>query len=550
VLAHFITSAGRQNAKMIVDTRMNRAVEDITDGAAQAEAQKLVQYLRDPQEGAAKLRGFLFFNFLGGSVAAGLVNLTQPVMMTYPYLSQYGVGRAGAAMSAGLKATTQWFKSRRVTDPDLHAAMQQAHDQGIIEPQEIFQMMAAAETGTSSILGHKLMRLWGINFAFTEAINRTLTFSSAYQIGKDRALGAGLSGTAASADAYRFAVKAVEDTQGLYNKGNRPNWARESGALGVAGTLAFTFKQYSIAYVEMLKRLYDAGPEGKKAAAIALGILVLASGLNGLPGADDLDDLIETVAAWAGKPVNMRKEKREAVLAAVKAMGMGESAADFLLFGSSEYLPVDLQARLGLQNLIPGTSLMNPMRKASASEIMEPLGPIGGVIANAMKSAKSAAAGDARGAVLPMLPKAVADVVKGAEMMATGEAKDQQGRLIAKATPADAVAKMIGFNPADFAERSRAMRELRTDQEAVQYMQDLYNGMMARSMVERKAELRDEATQLLREWNREYPELRIKSDMATIMRRAKAMQATQTERFIKATPKAQRQMAQQAIGDL
>jgi hypothetical protein len=544
VLASYVTATSRQNSKLVNDPRITKAVTDIKDGEVRKEAQLLAEYLRNPQEGAAKIRGFLFFNFLGGSIAAGIVNMTQPVLMTYPYLAQWGVGRAGTAMTAGMNATKQWLSARKVSNPELHAALQKAHDQGIIEPQEIFQMMAAAETGTASILGHKFMRIWGINFAFTEAINRTLTFSSAYQIGADVARKDGLTGTAASQSAYNFAVRAVEDTQGLYNKGNRPNWARESGTFGVAGTLAFTFKQYSIAYVEFLKRLWDNKLVGKRSFAIAIGMLMLAAGTNGLPGSDDLDDLLETALAWLGYPKNMKKVKKQFLM---DTFGLSAEAADAAMVGISKYMKLDVQARLGLGNLIPGTSLLNPTKKASTSEMAEPFGPIGGVISNAFKSAQGAARGDARAAVLPILPKAAADLAKGLEMANTGQIKDNAGRLIDRADAVDAFVKSIGFQPEDFAKRARAMREITTDTNTVHYVQDTYNGMMARALVEKDSKLRDKAQLLIKEWNRANPELAIKSDMATIIKRAKQMQLPQTERFINATPKAQRAMVAETL---
>ena len=50
--------------------------------------------------------------------------------------------------------------------------------------------------------------------------------------------------------------------------GGRLGWAR--GAVG--GTI-FTFKQYSIAYVELLHRMAtQGGPEGKRAALLALAL--------------------------------------------------------------------------------------------------------------------------------------------------------------------------------------------------------------------------------------------------------------------------------------
>ena len=79
-------------------------------------------------------------------------------------------------------------------------------------------------------------------------------------------------------------MKAVQETQFVYNRGNRANWARGIGAV------AFTFKQFSISYVELLARM----PWRQRALMIAL--LVAAAGLEGLPFAEDLEDLIDTIA--------------------------------------------------------------------------------------------------------------------------------------------------------------------------------------------------------------------------------------------------------------
>ena len=57
------------------------------------------------------------------------------------------------------------------------------------------------------------------------------------------ALGGGAFGAEAAA-------RAVHETQFIYNKGARPNWAR-----GPVGATIFTFKAFSINYLEFLKRL-------------------------------------------------------------------------------------------------------------------------------------------------------------------------------------------------------------------------------------------------------------------------------------------------------
>lgn len=44
---------------------------------------------------------------------------------------------------------------------------------------------------------------------------------------------------------YDFAAKAVEETQGIYNDANIPNWARGNGSFGALGVAAFTFKVFN-----------------------------------------------------------------------------------------------------------------------------------------------------------------------------------------------------------------------------------------------------------------------------------------------------------------
>jgi hypothetical protein len=87
---------------------MQAAVEAIPQakGDVKDEATDLVMYLQNPNEAAAGLRGFLFMQYLGGSIASALVNMTQPFTMTYPYLAQWGAGRASTALTVGMAQAT------------------------------------------------------------------------------------------------------------------------------------------------------------------------------------------------------------------------------------------------------------------------------------------------------------------------------------------------------------------------------------------------------------------------------------------------------------
>jgi hypothetical protein len=533
-LASFITSNSRHASKALNMAEMSRAITEIPaeQGDVANEAVKLQEYVQNPQEGVPGIRGFLFFNFLGGSIAAGLVNMTQPVMMTYPYLSQWGAARAGNAMRKALKDSSAHLLKKSTGDKELDAALKRAAERGITQPQEMFQLIAAAESGTSSLLGHKFMRVWGLNFAVTEVFNRTVSFTSAFNLG--RTLSKAELEKAGVKDAFEFAVRSVEDTQGKYNKGNRPNWARETGVLGAAGTLMFTFKQYSIAYLEFLKQLYKNNSNGKRALGIALGTLILAAGISGLPGADDLDDIIDTAGNWMGYPTNSKKWKTKFL---TETLGLSTNAANFLLYGVSYFLPMDLQARLGLANLVPGTGLLNPTKDNKAREVLDVLGPIGGFAANTADAIEMAAKGNLRGAGLKMAPKAVKDLYMGFEMATTGELRDEKGRLVQKVDATEALVRASGFNPQDVASEARVERMIQADIDIVKKKKEELHEKLARAIVDKDPKLKQEVFEDLRKWNSGDREYRFQINMAAVQQRVKKMIIDRSQRFAQQAPK-------------
>ena len=268
VLASFVTSNARQSAMNMNNAEINSAMASKSlakKGDVQREAQKLHEYMANPREEAQALRGFMFMHFLGGSVASAAVNLTQPVLQTAPYLSQFAGMKTAKIMASAAKMAV----NGDIQNAELKQAYARAEADGITEPHEIHHLMADATGSTlgNSLRARALTKAWGSFFSLSEAFNRRLTFLAAYQTAQ------GMSQSELKAagfnDAYKFAANAIIETQGLYAKTNRPNWAR-----GAVGATLFTFKQFSISYVEFLSRL----PVQQK--ALALGILVLAAGLQ------------------------------------------------------------------------------------------------------------------------------------------------------------------------------------------------------------------------------------------------------------------------------
>jgi N12 class adenine-specific DNA methylase len=529
VLAAFATSNSRAASSNLNAKAMNDAVQAIPKekGDVKDEAVKLVTYLRDPQEEAANLRGFLFVNFLGGSVASALVNMTQPFMMTLPYLSQFGATRAAAALTLGMKEAVT-----KPADAVVQAALARAEREGTVSPHEIHQLYAESIRGLGqNIYLRKGLKVWGSAFSLAEQFNRRSTFIAAFRVAQQMTP-AELE-RAGFTNAYDFAVHAIAETQGVYNRGNRPNWGR-----GAIGATVMTFKQFTIAYLELLKRL----PPRER--ALMLSLLVLASGVSGLPFADDLDDLIDTIAQAMGFNWNTKQAKR-AFLTRTLGQGMGE----FVLHGVSTLpgVPLDIQGRLSVGNVIPGTGLLKKSDTDKTRDITELLGPVGGVLKNAGAAFSDVEAKQFGKAGREFAPKALQDVAKAIDMVQSGYFTDAKGRRVLATDTTDAVVKGIGFNPSKVAQESRRMGEAQQNIDLAKATQDSIATRWAQGLFENDPAKVKDAMADLRDWNGKNPESRIQITPATVARRVKEMQATREQRFVQAAPKGMRPSVRQDL---
>lgn len=512
VLASFVTSNARLTSSNYNLGEMQKAVDTIPDhkGDVKDEAVRLWKYLTDPQEEAGALRGFLFFNYLGGSIASALVNATQPVTMTAPYLAQFA--SAGAVATALTQASIEAAKGEAGTD--VRAAYNRATDEGIIAPHEIYQLMAEAR---GNVLGSthmgRFMKVWGSFFSLAEAFNRRATFIAAYRLAPE------------GQDAYDFAAKAVHETQGIYSKVNRPNWGR-----GAVGATVMTFKQFSVAYIEFLRRLQKDNP---KAFAIAVAVMFAAAGAEGLPFAEDAEDIIDTIGQWLGHATNTKKWLRHTA-----AEAFGDGAGQFVLHGFSAIpgVPLDVSSRMGLQNLIPGTAMLKQSETDKTRDIAEFVGPLGGVITAAGRSLEAAAKGDIGGAMRPMLPRAVENLLKGAEMWEKGYYTDSKGRRVIDTTQGEAILKAAGFQPSSVASESRKIGAVQQDISLLKVKEAGIAEKWARGVVDNRPELIDEARDELREWNTQNPDATIRLLPAQIRRRVQEARKTREERFVKTAP--------------
>ena len=547
VVANFVYSNARAGALGMNAGTLDKAIQSIPQqqGEIRDLAMGLRSYIQDPQEEGQAVRGMLFAQYLGGSLASAFVNMTQPFQVTLPWLSQHGgMKKAGAQLARALKDMgTKGFQY----ETELAKALKSAEDDGVVSPQEIHQLMAQSRgagglrAGDGTAAGNaraaagnaweRTKVAWGQPFALAEQFNRRSTFIASYRLAKQQ----GIQNPAA------FARHAVLETQFVYSKANKPQWAR--GTIG--GTL-FTFKTYSVSYLELMQRMWtQGGPEGKRAVGWSMAMLMLMSGAGGLPFVEDVEDLIDAGGQLMGYSMAVKQWRKQLMQDVV-----GKELADFIEQGLSGLpgAPVDVSGRLGMGNLIPGTGMLLEKRDHSR-DLLEVLGPAGDLIKRAATGARKALAGDVAGGALEVSPTAVRNFAKGVDMANSGVYKDTKGRKVIDVTLAEAAAKAIGFQPKTVAEVQEATG---TEQNLISQnraMRERLSADLAQAIYDRDAEKQQVIRDRARAWNLRNPESPLTIDMQGVRRRVAKMRQTKAERVAAAAPKSIRASVRQSLGE-
>jgi hypothetical protein len=529
ILASFLTSNARAASKNYHLGELVDAIAAIpkTKGDVIDESVELYNYVQNPSAKGAAIRGLMFAWYLGGSVSSAAVNLTQSFTTTLPYLHQFGeTNQVARLMGQAMKLAA----NHNAITGDIGKALQRADKEGITEPHELH--MLYGESMRTGMLSNQFLRplskVWGSFFSLAESYNRRVSFIAAYNLAKETN----------QPDPFQFAANAVNETQFVYSKSSRPNWARST-----VGSTVFTFKTFTLSYLEFLKRL------PAKERALALGVLVLFAGLSGAPGADDLDDLIDTAGQAMGYNTNSKAWKDR-----VLSDFIGREAAQYALYGLSHGMPFDVSSRLSVGNIIPGSALFKKSEIDKSRDVMEFAGPAGSLskrIVDAFEAAGSrdSLTGQASAVGKALVPKAMSDVVQAMDMQLTGQYRDTRGRKVADADLPDVIAKALGFQPTSVAEPRRAERYLNQSVTMAKAVEGDIAGLWASGIVEKNRGKVDEAKTMLQDWNAKNPETPIRVNMKQITRRVKQMRLTSGERLLKSTPKEIRRYAREAINE-
>ena len=470
VLAAFVLSNARYSANQIYNPAIDESITDIKDPAYQEDAIRLRDYALDTQEELAPIKNFAFVYYMGFSAMFGLVNLTQPILQTLPYLMQYTTDHA-TIPKAFLKAIQTWRKGTDTMDQVYKADYERARKEGHLDPQNTW-MMQGLERGKSG-LGASTWQLIshssGLFAQASETVNRRTTLFAALDVAKS--LGQEKLEKLGFKDSYDFAVRAIQETQGIYNKGNRPRVAR-----GNIGSVLMMYKQFMISYIEQMSRMQKSGLYGgeddqfkkkmaklvgfgiSRSVLVALGVLMSFSGATGLPFMRDILDAIETTGGLIGKPINT---EREVQIALHDALGqtLGSAVNTALMDGFVNLNPVmDVKGRMGMGDLIPATAYFSPTTSEymKSSELSNIAGPMGGLLEKLKESVALAQVGAYGQAGVQLLPKAATSLGQGVIAATTGDYRNMKtGVKTNDATVLDGIIKTLDAQPATIAKEGR-----------------------------------------------------------------------------------------------
>ena len=502
----------------------------------------------------AKFKALSVVMQLGMNVALAVHNATVPYFSTVPHLATYNSKRGygggfgfGKSISAILLASLDSVNPKLAhgkyiddaivsgsskLDPWLLKGLKHATDRGTLQSQQFKSILGLSRTGFSSNQSRAFINGWMTPFTYSEQFGRRTAFIAAYRLEAQKRASFTKDENLIHEAALDFATKAVNNSQGEYSMYNRPAISRGSITQHI-----MVYKQYPISMIENLSRM----PWKGKLAMLAA--FFVASGIKGLPGAEDFADLVDTLAQKFGI-----------------RMGSIEKAAaemfDSILPGSAPYMlrgfidPITggtHSSGLGLGNLFPLTRVLTADDRPY-EELKDFLGPVyhgtTGIIGTAGQVARYAGekaglfddnttlTSIARGSPVAAL-KALGD---GFSYMDNGAITNKKGQVVAPdVTTKEVVLRMFGLYPRRATLAYDVVRLGKQSQAYRRQIKASYVSSWVKARLTGDNKKRREVEENVRRINRAArgTDFEIRNFYKSATRSYKAAKDTQYERFLK-----------------
>ncbi|MCV2218893.1 PLxRFG domain-containing protein [Thauera sp. Sel9] len=467
-----------------------------------------------PVAAAAGQVGFVMS--LGGSIASGLVNLTQTPFVTLPWLgARYGFGKASAAMT---KASKDYFGGRwekwsgfvMQGNPNLSAdeqkAIRELENMGLINLTQAQDLAGTANTDSTvskrAFAINRAMKIVGWTFHVPEVFNRQVSALATYRLARDKGQ--------AHADAVEAARNALIRTHFDYSASNRARFMQ-----GNFTRVITMFKQYSQQMTYLLWRnayqaLKGESPQVKREARrMLLGVAAMhftAAGTLGLPlGIFGITPLLSLLALGMGDeddPWEWETEYRK-MLADVFGVKVGEAIAHGPM---RMLLNVDMASRVGLGDLW----LRAPNKEAEGRDLVEAwmltlLGPVAGYAGQMGTAMQAFEEGKFARGVESMMPKFISAPLKAYRFSDEGVRSWRGDDLGIDLTPAEIVGTAMGFQPSRMAEMYEGRAAVKGREARLQARRSEILNMWVAATMAGDRETQQEAITLAQRFSRQNP---------------------------------------------
>lgn len=484
-------------ARMEYGPQMEAAITDIgesitrikAEGGNPVQRRKIMQHLLDhkeyimnPGNELASLRGFGFLWYLGALPKSAWVNLTQVPMIALPYLAgrkelgggaligaNIGGTRAASAIAKAMTDVSRMYATGKGITQQEQLMMEELRRRGTIDESLATELAGIAEGSTLTPLlpggrlkGRKAVKtLRAVNkvgtflFHSAEKFNRRITALAAYRLARRNGID--------HDNAMDEAQRAVDKTQYEYARWNRPRFMR-----GKASVI-FLFFQYLQQTLHFLVK--------DPANARALITLVALAGIQGLPGFEDIADILDKLMNWynkkwgkSGEYFNVREEIRNlasemSVNPDVLMHGLGREYG-LGPFHALEFMGIpvpntDISSSISLGRIVPGLEEALKGEQLTGG-LASGLAGAGGAVVNIPLQMWDAVASndpDTWKRFERALPSVLKNISKAGRLYVRGEETDRSKAVVAefdRQDPlhiAELVAQAGGFRPTRVAER-------------------------------------------------------------------------------------------------
>jgi hypothetical protein len=521
-------------------------------------------------EVASGIRTATTFAFMGASFATAILNYLALATNVLPAFSGYnqknafgggfGWGMSATETARAVAATKGLGQSEVKFWDDMLADPAKLKASGFTEAEARFMqkevgggtMQAAL---TNSLLGSARGKFrsgatkaaaetWMSLFNYTEQHSRRATGLAAFRMAYARALNEGKDVDTAFEMADKFAVDMIDNTLGEYAMFNRPAMFR-----GDVRQFLFMFKMFPVNSIQMLASL------PRKEQLLALAILAMFSGLKGLPFAEDLMDLIDTIAQTLGLGPNRvwRGSAEKTLAEALDAIAPGMTP--ILMRGLLNTItPANVADRVSLSNIIPGTGIALAGADVGR-ELIEIAGPVASFLQGAVAMGTDVAKyGLETVGVLPDVTSLnkiarespVAMLRALGDMMAynnAGAIVSQKGFVVSEDLHLGTMlTRALGFYPASAVAENDVVR---LSKRIGDYQKDVaatYRGLYVSAKIAKDTDRANEVVEMVKDWNEaaEGSGLEIRNFQQSANRALREAQRTATERFLRTQPKAMR----------